>query len=391
MPRGRVSRDDAGMGDDDAFDALPTQLGGDVALVGDGNAGHNVDGTEDNENWDLPEGDKAAGNQGRQQPVTEGGDEDFDEEDARLAYSDDPDDDENNQRPSRRMRRNARKRQLQEAIRNENAELRARLESLTGVVTRLASGQSGLAVSSLDTQISTMENALRITDEEMANAVKGGDGDTYAKAQRMRDEIVGRLYAAKTHRDRLAQSALAFQQGGGVPQQPQQPPQPQGPPPQIVAAVEDRFERFCERFPWFDPESTDANSNLVRAIDQELSSKGYQRHMPEFWTALEKRMAQHGIRPERAGSRNDDDDGDEDAPPPRRNNVMGRPLARPPTGSGRSTGSNRGGFHLSEAQTSILREEGLLEPNLPEAEKAKRDRIIQSWRKGNQALRRGAV
>lgn len=390
MPRGRVSRDDAGMDDEQDF-SLPTQIGGDVALVGDGNSGHNVDGTDDgDESWDLPqEGQQPQ--QRQQQPQDDDG---YDEEDARLAYSDEEDDD-GQQRPSRRMRRNARRRQLQESIRNENAELRAQLESLTGVVNRLASGQSGLAVSSLDSQISTLENSLRITDEEMANAVKTQDGDTYAKAQRLRDEIVGRLYAAKAHRDRMAQAAAQFQRGGVVPQpqQPQPQPQaqqPQAPDPRIVAAVEDRFDRFCERFPWFDPQSQDTDSNIVRAIDQELAASGFQRHQPAFWQELEKRMAGYGLRPQRNANQ---DDGDEDdtPPPPRRNNVMGRPLSRPPTVSGRSTGAARNGFHLSEAQTSILREEGLLEQNLSDADKAKRERIINSWRKGSQALRRGAV
>jgi len=66
------------------------------------------------------------------------------------------------------------------------------------------------------------------------------------------------------------------------------------------------------------------------------------------------------------------------------------PLRRggPPTGSGRSTQTNRAGYALSEWQRDALRDEGLLEENLSEAEVAKRDRIVSKWRKGAETLRR---
>jgi hypothetical protein len=127
----------------------------------------------------------------------------------------------------------------------------------------------------------------------------------------------------------------------------------------------------------------------VRAIDAELTTQGLQRHQTAFWQAMEQKMASYGLTP---NSGEDDDER-----PARRPNGGGRPLlgqdvplrrGGPPTGSGRSTRPNGGGFGLSDWQRDALRDEGLLEDKLSEADIAKRDRIVAKWRKGAETLRR---
>ena len=48
-------------------------------------------------------------------------------------------------------------------------------------------------------------------------------------------------------------------------------------------------------------------------------------------------------------------------------------------------------MQLDEVQTNMLRDEGLLEPNLSDADLARRDRIIGKWRVGAERLRRAGL
>lgn len=394
-PKTRVTRTSNG-GDfaDDGQDHL--NLGSDVALVGDPGDGANIVADESNDaNWDVPDDKNKAAVNGKtgHETVEE---PEFDEEDSRLAYTETGEQDDDTPRGNaRRARRNAARKRAQLAAQRENDELRQQIEQLTGVVTRLASGQQGLAVNTLDAQVSTLQGQLRVVDDEMANAIKNSDGDTYARAQRLRDEIVGRLYAAKTHRDQMAavdqrQDGSAHLNGGGpVQQQRQQQQRQQAPDPRVLQY----FDRFCDRYDWFDPESSDAKANIVRALDQELVADGYQRHTPVFWRQLERRLAEdYGLKPGQAQEEGGDDEHEDSRPgrepvTARRQNGSGRP----PTNGGRSTASGRAaGFRLTDIQTNILREEGLLDENLSDADKAKRQRIVDKWKRGAQADRRGA-
>lgn len=376
-------------------------LGGDVALVGDpGDGATIVEGneTDDEKNWDLPEEARTT----QRQPRTNGAANDrqddnteFDEEDSRLAYTESGDADADTPRgQSRRVRRNANRRAAERALQNDNAALRQQLDELTGTVTRLVTGQQGLAVNTLDGQYSTMQAQLRVVDQEMAEAVKTSDGDTYARAQRLRDELVGRMYALRSHRERMEVANPEDQQdrqpnghanGGHVQQQQRQAPDPR---------VSNFFERFCDRFDWFDSASQDANSNIVRALDQELVSDGYQRNTPLFWQQLERRLSDdYGLRPNAAPTRETqgDDDDQQDERPARQQQVTER-RNRPPTSGGRSASSGRAsGFRLSDIQTNILREEGLLDDKLSDEDKAKRQRIIDKWKSGAQRERRGVM
>lgn len=398
MAKGKVSREGG-----ESFSLPPdtqSNLDPDTAIVGDTGSGDGVEvDLNDSDDWnDLPAPARRQPEQREQQDSRETrGDDDFDEEDSRLAYSDDPreqQDDDQNQRPGRRSRRNARRRESQSQAQAEITALKEQLQQLGGVVQSLATGQSGLAVNSLEGQIVQLESALRMADEEMASAVKNSDGDTYSKAQTIRDNIVGRLWSMKNRHAQLMDTTVRAREEGGQVRQP--PAQERRPAPQIdpeiVAAVEDRFDRFCDRFPWFDPKSPDADCNIVRSIDQELAARGLQRHTPHFWEQMERRMAQYGLKPDRDGG-GDDDQQDEPQRRPQRQTQPSNGRSRPPTGSGRSTQNGRTTTNrdLTEIQVGLLRDEGLLEEKLSEEDVAKRDRILARWRKGSESLRRQGV
>ena len=388
----RVSRNGGGADDDDQLN-----LGADVALVGDPNDGASIvsDEPADDDSWDSPESE---GSQPRQ-PLRQGGakapgrDDEFDDEDSRLAYSQSGEEDDSPRSRSRRARRNAGRRQHQSALQAENQELRQKLDELTGTVSRLATGQKGLAVGTLESQMATLQNQLRIVDSEMANAIKTSDGDVYSQAQKLRDEIVGRMYALKNNRDRLASDntdgAGDEQDLGEGRRPPGQSQARQQPDPRVA----DYFDKFCDRYEWFDPQSSTADCNIVRAVDAELVAEGYRRDTPLFWQSLERRLSStYGLRPNMTPSDGDGEgEGQEDERPSREVN---RPpqRSRPPTNAGRSASSGRGGgFRLSDIQTNILREEGLLEENLSDTDKAKRQRIVDKWKRGAASERRGTL
>lgn len=395
MAKGKVSRDGGAQHEEFSVEGANLPPNSDYALVGDTSDGGqvDVDASEEEKNWDLPEGQtqRTNGTDQRVQQRDEGEQQGFDEEDARLAYSDDTEEGpRERQGNSKRQRRNQLRRERASRDQAEIQALRTQLEELGGVVRHLATGQGSLAVNTIEGQISSLENSLRIADDEMANAVAKSDGDTYSRALKIRDEIVGRLYGLRNQHARLSSSVMQQERADGGQVAPngggRQPAQQQQVDPRIIEMVEDRFDRFSERFPWFDAQGNDANSNIVRAIDRELAGQGYQRHTAAFWQNLERRMSDYGLRPVRGEGDGGDEEQQEQAVQQR--GTMDRPLRRPPTSSGRSTQSRGGGFTLSEVQTSILRDEGLLEDKLSDADLAKRDRIIAKWKSANGAGRR---
>jgi hypothetical protein len=218
--------------------------GGDIANVGDPSGdGHIVEGN-DEENWDGPA-----------KPPPAPPDDDYDEEDSRLAYSDADDlpDQETQEQRGKRARRNARRARMRQEADSQIAVLHQALEEQGRVIKSLVSGQSSLAVNTVAGEISQLEGSLRIATDEKAAAVKNNDGDTYAKAESIRDRILERLAILRAQKGQM-DDMVSRQQAEPPPQYRQQQPQVD---PRITRAVESHFDRFCERFPWFDPESTD--------------------------------------------------------------------------------------------------------------------------------------
>lgn len=363
--------------------------GGDTVLINT-DASDNIIADESDDdaggNWDLPAG---GGDKGTKTKTTTEDDAGYDDEDARLAYSDSDDFPEETQaqRLSKRAKRNARRREARGQSDAQIAALQNALLEQGRVIQGLVSGQSSLAVNTVAGQIQQMEGSLRLVDEEMAAAVKNSDGDLYAKAQGIRDQIVGKLYGLRSQKERMDSMA---QEQVVDPRQTQQRQQQQQVDPRIAQTVENYFDRFCDRFPWFDPESADPDSNIVRAVDASLVAQGYQRHTPVFWQQMERTLAsRYKLTPDKGEGGDDDAGGDE-----RLTTRQERPAAamsrggRPPTGAARGGANGRTGFHLNETQTSMLRDEGLIGDNLSKEDIAKRDRIVNRWKAGFDSLRR---
>ena len=385
---------DYGLPEDEGAD-----LGDDQVLVGDADEGSAVaPGDEpDEDDWDDTGGkDKKAGKRAKSDKTVdveidddEAGDDEGEEDDARLAYDIDAEGrDSERDGPSRRQRRNRSRSIQRDRSQQEIAELRQRLEQMSGLVQQGITGQAQLAASTIDGRIQAAQQSVEMADELMAKAIAEGDGKAFSAIQKQRDEAVTALYGLRSARQRLE---ISLQQ---QPRQPaQQTPQQRG-NPDLAARAEELGNRFLDRNQWFNPQGTDRDSRMARAIDDELAGEGYQPHTPAYWIQFETRCKEAGLGGQKQATRrrasaDNDDVEEEEERPARQQQPARREPNLPPTGAVRTArGPGKPVFSLSRAQVALLEEEGLMEPNLTAADMARKGRIITKWRQGAAALRK---
>lgn len=374
-------------------------LGEDQVLVGDGDESHAIpaDDEPDEDDWDDTGGtDKNAGKRAKSEETVdveiddeEAGEEE--EEDARLAYDLDSEGRESEREgPSRRQRRNRSRRVMADRSQQEIAELRQRLEQMQGLVAQQTLGQAQIAATTIDGRIQAAQAAMEEADRLMAQAIENNDGKAFAAIQKQRDEAVTALYGLRTARQRLEAS---IQQQSRQPAQQGQPPATRG-NPDLAQRAEELGNRFLDRNQWFNPQGTDRDSRMARAIDDELAAEGYQPHTSAYWIQFETRCKEAGLGGQKAPPRRqqqaDNDDGEEEERPARQERVPARREPNlPPTGAVRTArGPGKPVFSLSRYQVQILEEEGLMEPNLSASDMARKGRLITAWRKGAADLRK---
>lgn len=394
----------------------PVTAGGDYVMVGDSSGedgGITIDTrTEadikdagDDDNWDNPEGGKKSTERERpsgsilggrdaddtHEESREGGGEDG-EEDARLAYED-PDDDVPRERRGRRSRRNRSKRMAidsRDAVIETLTERLARAEQITSGI---AGGQFMSAAREIDQRIHGAQSALSMANEEMARAIKDGDGDAWAKIDKARMEAQQELWALQQHKQQIeARARSTFDEQGNL--RATQPQPGAGTDPKLKRQADHLSAIFQDRFPWFDPEGRTRHDRLVKEIDREIFLEGeFKPHDRDYWQEFEARMREAGYRPwqERPDSRRREDDDEtyyEEERPARRGAADRREPNRPPTAAVRPSrpGNERGVVtRLDATQNDALRQLGLLEEpgeapiKLSEDDAARRDRIVGKW------------
>lgn len=379
--------------------------GGDVAMVGGGDEGAaalQIDPSlaEDNDDWDKAGDGK---DKDRQEPEprrtveVEVDDDDGrddgqdDDDDPRLAYDLDNegrDSERDSQRePSRRQRRNRSRRELVDRSSQEIETLRGQVAQMQGLLQQVTGGQAHLAVNTIDNQMRAAQQSLELADDLMAKAIAEGDGKAFAQLQKSRDEAVGQIYQLRSQRARIEASVRA-QAADPRLRQVQEGPRVD---PTLANRAEEMGNRFLDRNPWFNPEGTDRDSRMARVIDEELAQEGYMPHTSAFWIQFETRCKEAGLGGRTQRQATTDDRLADDRPEPRREAPQGRREANmPPTGVVRSTrGPGRPSFTLSQAQVSILEEEGLMGDKLSDADKARKTRIVTAWRDGAKKLQSG--
>lgn len=207
-------------------------------------------------------------------------DDEDDDEDDRLAESQtDTDDEVANQRnrerrrSRREMQRRARERKDQELVQlaQQNQQLAQRLAQLEGA--QLTSTAAGI-----ESQYSAAQNEIARAEAVLAAAIEAGNGADTAAALRARDEARDRAIALRAQYGRVTQTL----------EQHRQPPQTQRPQAENRAATYGRA--WIEANPWFDPNGTDEDSAITRAIDAQVSRDGYDPNTIEYWQEVTRRV-----------------------------------------------------------------------------------------------------
>ena len=296
-----------------------------------------------------------------------------DERDARLAYDEAMDDDDSVEERgnSRRQRRNKARRDAIAMRDQELDALRQQVSQLSGMVSNVSQGQVGVVLNTVETQLGQAQGHLQVLDDELGKAVAAGDGDQFRKVQRLRDEASARVFQLASQRQRIIVETQQSQR----PQVPQGQMQQRGGPVASPAAAK-YSEVFLDRHPWFKSEGGSEDSEIVKAIDDHLAAEGYNPNTPLYWRTLEERVRARGLGPK-------GDDGESDRPV-RRSNGGGMPPTNAPR-AGRRSGAP--GYQMRE----YLDSEGLLERNITPDQKAKRDRLISSWKANEQKAKQGLM
>lgn len=315
--------------------------------------------------------------------------DDSEDEDTRLAY--DVEDEGIEERRSRRSRRNRAAREARQSVADRDQHIMAlnqRIDQLNNMVMGLTQGHAGLTMNTLDTQLNAARQALTLADDELARAVSAQDGEKFREVQRLRDEAAARVFQLDGAKNSILQEQRRRAEGGSRPQ-----PQPQAPqvPSHLAAKAREFTDIFMSRFTYFDPNGTDEDTRLMKAIDDGVMEDGYLPHTKEYWHQLERRLANRGFLPDRGAVEDSEDDD-------RSNRSRGNGANRNSHGGlPPSSGSNGGARRRTGTETytipamgrQYLEDEGLLADNLTEAQLAKRNRVIRGWRAMEQRAKRG--
>lgn len=205
-------------------------------------------------------------------------DDDEEQEDERLAESEDDHEDDvvnSTNRERRRKRRETQKRARENAQR-ELQELRATVAMLSQRVAATETHAVNTNVQTLEQQLAKAISEVRQAEAIIAKATEAGNGDDVVAAMRIRDQAIAeanRLHGAKQQFEQAARQA------------------PAQATPQVDPAVVTYAREWMQANPWYDPQGRDRDSALTKAIDNELSSEGYNPASREYWEELTSRVA----------------------------------------------------------------------------------------------------
>lgn len=196
--------------------------------------------------------------------------------------SDDDDDDDDEGGPDkgtddpRRRRKNAKRAQDRIRRRELFNAMEARVAEQQRVIEQLQQQVGQQVGQSVEAQYRNAMDHVRRAEQAMQDAVERGDGAEHVKALRYRDEAVA---AAR----QLAPKVEQVRRAGGSAQAPQ--PQMQ-PDPELVR----RTASWAQKNPWFQPNGSDPDSAIVKAIDNEVAAQGFDPRTSDYWDELNDRL-----------------------------------------------------------------------------------------------------
>jgi hypothetical protein len=164
-------------------------------------------------------------------------------------------------RESQRFARDKTKEEMQWLI-EQNKALQQRLEA---VEHHAITAQKG----SLDQNYNNALYAVRKAEADLAKAIEIGDGAKFSELLRQRDQAMAQAAEINRVKNQFSQT----------------------PPPQN-SEVAERAQKWASQNPWFNANSTDADSIAAKAIDASLVAEGLNPATKKYWKELDRRLAE---------------------------------------------------------------------------------------------------
>jgi hypothetical protein len=212
-------------------------------------------------------------------------DDGADDEDERLEADQREDDDDgdghdaspgaDNSRRARRKRSRDRQKEFAKQSKEKIAFYERQLAEAHERLAALEARNVQTDAQTAEAQLRQAQSQVQRAENELKEAVETGDGDRVIKAIRLRDEAAVRVREADELRKRLNNPQLQ--------QKPGMDPQ-----------TENHAQQWMSENPWFDPNGTDEDSVIARAIDeawaQEARRKGVNPSSEDYWDELDARV-----------------------------------------------------------------------------------------------------
>ena len=198
-------------------------------------------------------------------------DDDEDDEDERLAISDEDSEEEvlSKNREKRQKRKEIRKRAQERAerelkmLREQVAVLNQRLSATEGTTLKYGESQ-------IDRELQEASARMQQAEMIMARAMEAGNGEDHTVAMRIRDAEQQRLF-------QLQQAKHQYQQVQNR--------------PIVNPMVQSYAQQWINANPWYDPNGSDEDSRITKAIDDGLAREGYDPASLEYWEELTSRVS----------------------------------------------------------------------------------------------------
>lgn len=216
--------------------------------------------------------------------IEEDGSPDDGDEDERLEADqrEDDDDGEHDDTPGADNSRRARRKRARERQKNFAKQSKEKIAFYERQLAEAHERLMALEARNVQSDAQTAEAQLRQAqaqvqraENELKEAVETGDGERVLKALRLRDEAAMRVQAADDLRKRLNNPQLQQK-------------------PSLDPLTENHAQQWMAENPWFDPNGTDEDSVIARAIDeawaQEARKRGINPSSADYWDELDARV-----------------------------------------------------------------------------------------------------
>lgn len=277
------------------------------------------------------------------QPEATDGEEDY--ADGGSVDSDDQDDDRDSLQARRREERRRKREMRRDRENQKDALIQSQRRQIEELAQRMGSyEQRGLSqdLQSLDQQINNASSHIQNAQQAMRDALSLGDSEAHVRATEY-------YYEARRQHEVLAGSKQTY-----INQARQQTQQPRPVDPAVIH----HGTQFLKDHSWYNGNSTQEDSLVVKALDSAVRAEGFDPRTPEYWKELRKRVKSR-LAHRFDSSGNSDVDGDYSGFRERRSVASSARSSGPPrTSSGRvSVDAER--RTLSKEEVSIYKEAGI--------------------------------